>query len=201
DLGSGEQSLSRPIYVRPVMRPDPLDWRVPRSERIPDDVLPCDLIHRAVRRMKVGDEEGGPPAASIVIINLSLGDPDQLFDRRMSAWARLLDWLAWEYKVLFIVSTGNLNDSLRLDVPQGNLHSLSEAELQEAVRRALYHSSHLVRLMSPSEGLNGLTVGAIHNDASGVAANPPYRYDPFPPGQVAVYSRFGLSYRGVIKPD
>lgn len=201
DLSNPGPALVRPLYVRPVMRPDPYDWRVPRSERIPDDVLPCDLIFRAVKRMKEG--EGAEPASapSVRVVNLSLGDPDQLFDRRMSAWGKLLDWLSWHYNLLFIVSTGNNGDALRLDVAPRGLASLSEAEVHRAVRRALYHRSHLLRLMSPSEGLNVLTVGAKHEDNSGVAANPPYRYDPVPFSHPAVYSRVGLSYRGAIKPD
>jgi hypothetical protein len=201
DLGTPGPALSRPLHVRPVMRPDPHDFRVPRREYIPEDMLACDLTYRAVKRMKEG--EAGEPASapSVRVVNLSLGDPDQLFDRRVSAWAKLLDWLSWRYNLLFIVSTGNHGDRLLLEVAPGNLGSLSEDEVHQAVRRALYQRSHLLRLMSPSEGMNVLTVGATHEDSSGEAANPPYRYDPVPLAHPAVYSRFGLSYRGAIKPD
>jgi hypothetical protein len=183
------------------MRPDPDDWRVPRSERIPEDVLPCDLVYRAVKRMMEGD--GGEPATaqSVRVVNLSLGDPNQVFDRRMSAWGKLLDWLSWRYNLLFLVSTGNHGEPLRLEVGPGKLASLSAVELHNVVRRALYQRSHLLRLLSPSEGINVLTVGATHEDSSVDVANPPYRFDPVPTAHPAIYSRFGLSYRGAIKPD
>lgn len=201
DLGNPGTPLQHPLYVRPVQRPDPHDWRQPRNEYIPEEVLICDLIHQAVRRIKIGDGAEPPAAPSVKIVNLSLGDPDQLFDRRMSAWARLLDWLSWEFNILFTVSAGNCTDSLLLDVDHATPPGMSDTDLQEAVLRAVYRNSHLKRLMSPSESVNALTVGACHEDASGAAANRPYRYDPVPFGHPSVYSRFGLGYGGAVKPD
>ncbi len=49
DLSAGEPPLSRPVYVRPIMKPIP--WiGSPRPEQIPNDVLVVDHIHRAVLR-------------------------------------------------------------------------------------------------------------------------------------------------------
>jgi hypothetical protein len=107
ELDANEPPAARPVYVRPILRPDPNDWRTPSPETIPLDVLPVDIVHRAVRRMFAGEGADPPTAPSIRVINLSVGDPDQLFDRAVSSWARLLDWLAWKYNVLFIVSAGN----------------------------------------------------------------------------------------------
>ena len=103
--------------------------------------MPCDLIHQAIRRIKALDGNQPPAAPTVRIINLSLGDPAKLFDRRMSAWARLLDWLSWEYNVLFLVSTGNSDDHLLLDVPHEAPRTMAEPELHEAVLRALYSQS------------------------------------------------------------
>ncbi len=117
DLGNEGPALPHPLYVRPVMRPNPHAPVQSRQEYIPEDALPCDLIHQAIRRTGALDGNQPPAAPTVRIINLSLGDPAKLFDRRMSAWARLLDWLSWEYNVLFLVSTGNSDDHLLLDVP------------------------------------------------------------------------------------
>ena len=114
ELDAGATPLTRRLYVRPVLRPDPTDnYHDRRHEHTPDDVLLIDLIHRAVKRICEGDA-GEPPAAPTVrVINLSIGDDSRVFDRVMSPWARLLDWLAFKYRVLFVVSAGNDSGALR----------------------------------------------------------------------------------------
>lgn len=200
DLNAGEPPLGRPLYVRPVMRPAPNSGS-PRHEYIPDDHLPADLIHQAVRRIKEGNGTEPAAAPSVCIISLSLGDPAQLLDHRMSAWARVVDWLAWHYNVLFLVSAGNFTDSLLLDVPHEAPRTMTAGDLHAAVLRAFCQQSHLRRLLSPAESANALTIGGTHSDASGVSATPHYRYDPVPAAYPAVYDRFGLGYRGAVKPD
>jgi len=64
-------------------------------------------LYRAVRRVVAGDGNLPPSAPSVRLINLSIGDPYQPFIRSMSPLAKLLDWLFWLYRVLFIVSAGN----------------------------------------------------------------------------------------------
>jgi hypothetical protein len=64
-------------------------FRPPQGgNRAPEDQLLVDLIHQAVRRIKVGG--GGEPAAAPrdVLINLSLTDEMQPFARIMSPNAR-----------------------------------------------------------------------------------------------------------------
>jgi hypothetical protein len=201
DLGNKGPALPHPLYVRPVMRPNLNAPAQSRQEHIPEEALPCDLIHQAVRRIKARDGPEPPAAPNVRIINLSLGDPAKLFDQRMSAWARLLDWLSWEHNVLFLVSTGNSSDRLLLDVPHEAPRTMAESELQQAVIRALYGQSHRRRLMSPSEAVNVLTIGALHDDSSGVTAPRPYQHDPVLSGFPPVYARFGLGYHGSVKPD
>lgn len=114
ELDAPAEPLSRPLYVRPVMKPDPQHQG---REIIPPDCLTVDLIHRAVRRILEGEGSEPPAASSVKIINLSLGDPTRLFDRYPSPWARLLDDLAARYNVLFVVSAGNHPDKIDLAVP------------------------------------------------------------------------------------
>lgn len=106
DLNSDASALSSRVYVRPIMKPL-IGFDPPLIECMPDDVLPVDLIHRAVRRLFEGDGDDGPVASTVKVINVSIGDPCRQFDRAMSPLARLLDWLSVKYRVLFVVSGGN----------------------------------------------------------------------------------------------
>jgi hypothetical protein len=58
--------LTRPLYVRPILRPDPTDtFHARRHEHTPNDVLLIDLIHRAVKRICAG--EAGQPAVALLM--------------------------------------------------------------------------------------------------------------------------------------
>ena len=102
DLSNPGPAIDTPLYVRPITLP-----YGEKDELLPEDMLAVDLVHRAVKRLFDG-EGGSPPAApSVKIINLSIGDPIRTFHGSMSPMARLLDWLSFEYNVLFIISAGN----------------------------------------------------------------------------------------------
>src|SRR5216683_4927145 len=103
DLDEHAPPLNRPLVVRPVMTYDAAN----RAEKTPPDRLPLDVIYQAVRRILEGDAGASASAPSVVVINLSLGDLNQPFSGRLSPWARLLDWLSFRYRVLFLVSAGN----------------------------------------------------------------------------------------------
>ena len=64
-----------------------------------------DKIHEAVRRLF--EPEAGQVASNVRIINLSIGIRYREFYNIISPLARLLDWLSYKYRVLFIVSAGN----------------------------------------------------------------------------------------------
>src|SRR6185503_10241665 len=104
--------LNRPIYVRPVMRPS--YSFLGAVEKMPEDILPLDLIHRSVRRMFEGEGTQPPTCPTARVINFSLGDPTRQFLRHVSAWGRLFDWLSWKYGVLIVVSAGNHTDPMEL---------------------------------------------------------------------------------------
>ncbi len=199
DLNKPGDAFWRPLYVRPIMQPRPGSDGNP-AEAIPEDVLPTDLIHRAVRRLY--ETEGGEPpsAPSVRVINLSIGDPTRPLDRMMSSWARLLDWLSWKYNVLFVVSAGNHGQDIELDLPRSALTGLTAQERERAVVKALADDTRNRRLLSPAETLNGLTIGAIHADAS--SSSPSHLIDPFVRTDLpSVISAQGPGYRRAIKPD
>ena len=207
DLAGSGSPVSRPIYLRPILRPDPNDPYA-RTECIPSGTLAPDLIHRAVRRMFEG-EGGEPPAAPrTAVVNLSIGLRNRMFGHSLSPLARLLDWLAWKYKVLFVVSAGN-----HALPPAGASSgtSVSDFLLPEDHRRisflrALAADTHNRRLLSPAESVNALTVGAEHADLSSATPLPGWTDPYLPPGPsnsrlASLISAHGMGYRRAIKPD
>ena len=62
--------------------------------------------------MKEGDGAGEATAPEVFLVNLSLGDPRRPFSGPMSPWAKLLDYLAERYGILFLVSAGNVKSPL-----------------------------------------------------------------------------------------
>src|SRR5690606_19829458 len=105
-----------------------------------------DLIHTAIRRMVEHDGPEPPVAPTVRIVNLSVGDQSRPFLHEPSPLARLLDWLAWKYQLLFIVSAGNHDTELPSEC----------ADDAEALRFAFAQTRHR-RILSPGETLNGVT--------------------------------------------
>ncbi len=199
DLVRGEAPLPRPLLVQPVMEPDTGD-----CEQTPPDRLLVDVIHRAVRRIKEGD--GGEPATApgVVLVNLSLGDRWRPFARVMSPLGRLLDFLAHRYRVLFLVSAGNVLD--RLVIPDfATLREFEDAEPEErekAVLAALNANKSQRTLLSPAESVNALTIGAAHKSAAFNGGLPANLIDPFTDECLPnIVSAMGLGYRKAVKPD
>ena len=190
---------SRMVYVRPMMKPR-RSFRGQFNETIPEDELPVDLIHRTIRRLFEQDGDGTPVAPSVRIVSLSIGDSARPLDREMSAWARLLDWLAWKYQILFVVSAGNHTQDLELELPRSKLSGLTVDAVRALVVRAVVADARNRRLLSPAETINGLTIGALHEDRSvqmqGIS------FDPFLGMAVpSIISSQGLGFRRSIKPD
>ena len=197
DLGLDGDALPSPVYVRPVTTPVGFDGN--RWEQIPDDRLAVDAIHQAVRR--VCDPEAGGVAESVRVINLSLGDSAYPFHGFLSPWARLLDWLATKYGVVFVVSAGNYRDEVELAVSREDARSMDAAALQSATLLAIADGSRHRAILAPGEGVNVLTVGASHSDASEVERPENLKELIEDPYLLAPYNRIGLGYRRGIKPD
>ena len=201
DLDAGAIPLGRQVYVRPILRPDPRDWRQPREETMPEDTLVLDLIHRSVRRLFEVEDDEPPVAPNVAVINLSIGIRDRPFDAALSPLARLLDWLAWKYRVLFVVSAGNHAHPLELSVPRGQLGTLSPADLQASVIAAVARDARNRRLLSPAEAMNVVTVGGIHSDSS-TGTHIPSAFDPYLDGGLpSIVNAQGMGYRRAIKPE
>jgi len=199
DLGADDDALPSPVYVRPVTKPKLVGFDGSKMELIPDDQLAVDSIHQAVRR--ICDPEAGQVAESVRVINLSLGDSAYPFHGFLSPWARLLDWLASKYGVVFVVSAGNYRNVVELAATREEARAMSPSDLQSATLSAVANSSRHRGILAPGEGINILTVGASNSDASEVAPPDDVQeliQDPLLP---APYSRLGLGCRRAIKPD
>ncbi|WP_094603404.1 hypothetical protein SPSIL_014440 [Sporomusa silvacetica DSM 10669] len=167
DLNSGGISIARKIYVRPIMKPYPTLRG--SCEYIPDDILIVDKIHESVRRLF--EPVAGAVASTVKIINLSIGIGNLLFYNRISPLARLLDWLSLKYRVLFIVSAGNHSEDINLGIPFKDFSQLSEIEKDIQMIKILDENSRHLRLLSPAESMNSLTVGAVFDDNSNYVQN------------------------------
>ncbi len=159
DLSSADDALAHPLYVRPIMRPDPRDFRALRDEAMPVDQLPVDLLHGAVKRLYDGEGPTPPVAPSIRVLNLSIGNANRPLDGPMSPLGRMIDWLSWKYRVLFLVSAGNDSSNIKLEVARDQVAQLTEADFSSVVARAIHANAHLRRILSPSEAVNSITVG------------------------------------------
>jgi len=203
ELDAQDSPLDRPVYTRPILKPDINDWRArPRVEMIPDNVLPVDLLHRAVKRMFDGEAGQQAVAPSIHIINLSVGDISRPFYRFLSPWARIVDWLAWNYKVLIVVSAGNHDQDIELDIPPSQLQTLTPDNLQEQTLNAIFNDARNRRILSPAETINALTAGAVHNDFSQPGTLPNTVINPFISTSLpSPVNSIGLGFRRAVKPD
>jgi hypothetical protein len=200
DRNDDNRSPSRRIYVRPVLKPGPTLGE-PR-ECIPHGELAIDLIHRAVVRMF----EGAATASEVRLINLSLGDASSQLATTMSPWARLLDYLAFKYRVVFVVSAGNHLRPLTFPYPLPAIEAMSEPQLRIETLRRMVEDAAFRRILSPSEAVSCLCVGSGHDDQSG-----PWPGDarrdllPGSGGGVAALpspiTAAGMGYRRCIKPD
>lgn len=169
ELDSPSEPLSCSLYVRPILKPERSSFGG-SQERMPTDGLVVDLMYRALRRMfegeGTGDAKTAPVAPDVVVINLSVGDSHRPFlGRTISPWARLLDWAAWRYKVLFCVSAGNYGQ-LTVRLSAATFVALPRSEQERNVLISLTEDRRHRRILSPSEAMNVLTVGAAHADRS-----------------------------------
>lgn len=200
DLNDGSNPLSRPVYVRPIMKPNPTNFNSPKAECIPGDVLFVDYIHRAVKRIFEGEGDNEAVAPTVKIINLSIGDPARHFSQVMSPLARLLDWLSEKYKVLFVISSGNHPESIDTGMTSRDFEALNASDREALVVKKIYEDARHRRLLSPAESINGLTVGALHHDNSQIGHMGDW-VDVFESTLPSPVSAFGAGYRRAIKPD
>lgn len=196
DLSKIVHAATRKIYVRPLMKP--IQWGSDYFEQIPNDSLLVDKIHVAVRRLF--EEEAGKVAPTVKVINLSIGLRNRQFDRSMSPFARLLDWLSWKYKVLFVVSAGNHPDNMDTGMKFTDFVAADIGSRDKAVIGHVNNESRNLRLLSPAESVNALTVGATFEDASAFTENT-RQILPCSDGLPSAINSVGMGMNNAVKPD
>lgn len=197
DLSCTLESLtSHKIYVRPIMKPYPAAHGI--QEFIPDDVLIVDKIHEAVRRLY--EPAAGQVASSVRVINFSIGIGARMYYNMVSPLAKLLDWLSFKYRVLFIVSAGNHPDDIDLGMPFNEYKALTAEERDKQIIRILHQNSRNYRLLSPAESINALTVGALFSDGNDFTENP-RQLLPCSNSVPSPISSMGRGINNSIKPD
>jgi hypothetical protein len=199
DRAHAEMPAPRPVLVRPILTPardTSENW-----EELPSTVLAPDLMRRVFRELFEGDGSTEGAAPSVVVVNLSVGDPAAPFDGVVSSWARTLDWLAVKYGVVVIVSSGNHGT---LAVPGGTdaLVALNGEARAEAVNIAVAETSPRRSLLAPADAINALTVGALNDDGAGDVPVTGYQFDPAD-GALIVNPTSGLGsgHHRSVKPD
>ena len=190
DLSAARNALPHPLYVRPILEaPD----RDEAPEQYPSTELVCDVVHRAIVRVCDGDGDSPPVAPSVKLVNLSIGDPDRHLERRVSPLARLLDYLAYRYDLLFVISAGNHSRPITYEPRTG--------DFEIDVRRAIAGELNDRRLLSPAESVNSLTVGALNSDRSNAVVSATNRVEPAEVGSPALYSAVGRGFARSVKPE
>lgn len=201
ELDSGQAPLNTPVYVRPILKPDSRDWRDTRVESVPEDELPVDLVHRAVKRMMEGERGEPPVAPTVKIVNLSVCDPSRPLVTYLSPWARLLDWLSWRYNLLFVVSVGNQVEDIELSTERQELRNLGVQELEAEVIRSIARNYMLRRIFSPSEAINAISIAGSNEDLAPAREISPLISPLSSAAMPSPINSLGLGFRRSIKPD
>jgi hypothetical protein len=194
DRNLNEQTIGRRIHCVPVLGP---------GDRFPSDRLIVDLIYQAVLAMRQGDK---PTAPNVIIINLSLGNPRKPFYTKLSAWARLVDRLSHQFGILFLISAGNYDGvfSIPAYASMGDFENAHPIDRAQATIGALGQIAARRKLLSPSESVNGLTIGAANSDNVSTVDRRMARanVDPFPQTAMSnASSALGPGFANSVKPD
>lgn len=202
ELDAREEPLSRPVYFRPIMKPNPEDFvSQPPAEIVPKNIFLEDLIERSVRRIFEGDRSEKAVAPTVKIINLSICDPSRMFFNQLSSCARLLDWLSEKYQVLFCVSAGNITSDIDLQKNLQSIKTLSDEELTKLTMQIIQTDIRNRKILAPADSINAITIGAVHADWSSIT-NIGNRIDILPNQLLpSPISALGFGFRKSIKPE
>ncbi len=196
DVNAEGRAQPAPVYVRAILWDQAPAWVGGGGrEELPRDQLAVDVLHAAIVRLYEGETPAAPNVRAIV---LAVGDSVCQFDRFVTPLARLLDWLQSRYETLMLISAGNHLGDLELPA-EADL--ADPQELQHEVLCALQREAGLRRLLSPAESINGLTIGAAHDDTS-TYRDDDGRIEPIMTRDLAnVCSAVGAGVRRAVKPD
>jgi hypothetical protein len=198
DLALQGPTLTRALKVVPILAAP----QGAHTECTPLDKLPLAMVHRAVMALVEGLDGEDPQGENVVILNHSICDNEGAFARRPSAWAKLLDYLSHEYRLLFVVSAGNIHAPFEIDTyaSSDEFSNAGQIERQIVLLRGVERAKGGRVILSPAEAVNALTVGAVHEDGADPA--PAGHIDPFAGVGVAnLCSGIGLGINRAIKPD
>lgn len=156
---SASTPVSRALYVRPILKPSFM------KESFPEGELIVDVINRAIIRMKDGEGHDNPAAPSVKIVNLSIGDSQRQYLNSISPLARLLDWLSWKYQLLFIISSGNNMNPVVIQNDNATFKNSTIEERTHMLVDEVKRNNRNLRLFSPSESINALTIGSLFADS------------------------------------
>lgn len=200
DLNKNEEPIKHPVYVRPIFKPK--EKGIDRiEESVPDNVLFVDVLNRAIKRIKEGENGSVAVASDVQIINLSMGDFSRQLGNTVSPTARMIDYLAYKYKLLFIISSGNHPEILEyISSSYRDLKTKSLSQRDDVFWSAIRDNQRNLRILSPAESINGLTVGATYDDFSDSCESERYLWA-VEKGMPAPFSAVGKGYHGIISPD
>ena len=203
DLSGQSPTIQSRVVCHPILIPDLASADRPRPEISPANRLLIDIIHVAVHRLLEGSAPETPVAPTVRVIQLAVGDINREFLRELSPLARLLDWLSWKYKVLFVVPSGNSSSQgfgIELESPRAQFSALSPEQRSVQALRSLERDNSTRRLISPAESINSLTVGGIYTDDSTFQPSP-NRFELFREPWPSPEARSGPGFLRAIKPD
>lgn len=194
DRNRQDQRLNRHVHCVPVLG---------QADKFPEDRLIVDVIYLAVMAMRQGDDATAP---DVLIVNLSLGNTRKPFHGRLSAWARLLDRLSYRFGILFLVSAGNHRNSFNIPNFENfiDFENASPDQRAESVLTGLGNLMGERRLLSPSETVNGISVGAANVDAVSAADRRSARNNVDPFQEITISnpsSALGPGFSNSVKPD
>ncbi|GEP01500.1 S8 family peptidase [Methylobacterium haplocladii] len=193
DLADQQASFDRVLKVVPILAAP----QGAHLESTPSDKLPLAMVYRAVKAL-VGQNGLAPEA---ILFNHSICDVSAPFVRRPSAWAKLLDHLSHQHRILFVVSAGNVHASIPLGAYDDHAAFQSADPIARAVEilRGIEAAKGTRGILSPAEAVNVVTVGALHSDGSGNCPAP--HVDPFGYPAANICSAVGLGVNRSVKPD
>ena len=170
-----------------------------QAETTPAEKLPIAVIYRTLKKMLASSDD---ELKNIVIVNHSICDIYAPFIRRPSAWAALLDYFSHHHRLLFVVSAGNVFESMQVAdfADHADFMAAQDAVREASILNALEQNRSMRTMLSPAESVNSITVGALHQDDA--PAHTGAIVDPFPTVLMTnLASGLGLGVNKSIKPD